>query len=84
MYFSVVGGISGFFPLTILGLCLAGTAGILDQGGPRKDKSNDLKDVNEGISSLGKDVKKLTNLQDVVTATLASLEVGSDLTRVFI
>ncbi len=37
-----MGGVSGFFPLTLLGVCLAGTSAILDQGTADVSNSEDV------------------------------------------
>ena len=68
-YFSIVGTVSGFFPLAILGVCLAGTSAILDQKTADISKSKDLQGVN----------KKLTSMKDAVdaaTAGISKLDVG--------
>ncbi len=60
--FSIVGGVSGFFPLTILGVCLAGTSAILDQ-----DTSDDSK---------AEDLKSMKNAVDAATTGMSKLDVG--------
>ena len=67
-YFRIVGGVSGLFPLTILGVCLAGTSAILDQDTAKDSRTNELQSVNT----------KLVSMKDTVEAVrkgIAKLDV---------
>ena len=67
--FSIVGGVSGFFPLTILGVCLAGTSAILDQDTAKDSRTTELQSVNTKLVSMKQAV-------DAVTAGMSKIEVG--------
>ena len=65
-----MGGVSGFFPLTILGVCLAGTSAILNQDTADVSNSNDLNSVN-------KKLKSMKDAVDATTAGISKVDVGS-------
>ncbi len=83
-YFRIVGGVSGFLPLTILGVCLAGTSAILDQDTAKDRRKKELQSVNTKLVSLKDTVdsqskdqqkvnKKLKSMKDTVEAVRAGI-----------
>jgi len=77
---TIVRTVSGFFPLAILGVCLAGTTAILDQKTANDSKSKDLQGVNKSkdLQDVNKKLKSMKDAVGAATAGISKLDIKTD------